>query len=50
MNYKTIPLIVSMILGGTALAGHAQCQNGGACPDAFSLGILVRYTVLSQQL
>ena len=34
MIYKTIPLIVSMILGGTALAGHAQCQNGGACPDA----------------
>lgn len=34
MDYRTIPLVVSMILGGTALAGNAQCRNGGVCPDA----------------
>ncbi len=34
MDYKTLLLVVSMIIGGTALAGNAQCRNGGVCPDA----------------
>ena len=33
MDYKTLLLVVSMIIGGTALAGNAQCRNGGVCPD-----------------